>query len=110
MTPFKRFLNNTQYYAFLDKPRVSELTIFFSGTMSGIVQVCCYELMFVVIKVYPSLVSRFGIEDVWSVFAVFCLASALYGAFIMPETRGKSLNEILSEFETPQKSIKSSLP
>jgi len=82
----------------------------FLGVMSGIVQVCGYELMFIVIKIYPFLVSRFGIEAVWSVFAAFCVISAFYGAFIMPETKGKSLNEILTSFEPPRKSIKTSLP
>lgn len=78
--------------------------------MSGIVQAFNYELMFVVIKVYPTLATRFEIEDVWSIFAAFCVASVFFGIYIMPETRGKSLNEIVSEFEPRQKSIKISLP
>lgn len=78
--------------------------------MSGIVQVCGYESMFLVIKVYPTFISTFGVEFVWSVFTIFCFASALYGAFIMPETKGKSLNEILSSFNSREKSIKNNLP
>jgi len=78
--------------------------------MGGIVQVFGYELMFLVIKVYPLVVSTFGIECVWSVFTIFSLASALFGAFIMPETKGKSLNEILSSFDSRKKSIKKNLP
>ncbi|KAL4105324.1 hypothetical protein QTP88_020572 [Uroleucon formosanum] len=80
------------------------------GVMSGIVQVCGYESMFLVIKVYPTFISTFGVEFVWSVFTIFCFASALYGAFIMPETKGKSLNEILSSFNSREKSIKNNLP
>ncbi|XP_022169574.1 facilitated trehalose transporter Tret1-like [Myzus persicae] len=80
------------------------------GVMGGIVQVIGYELMFLVIKVYPGCVSTFGVEFVWSVFTIFCFASALFGAFIMPETKGKSLNEILSSFESREKSIKNNSP
>lgn len=78
--------------------------------MSGIVQTCGYELMFFVLKIYPTLISIFGIEIVWSVFTGFCVASALFGAFIMPETKGKSLDEILKSFESHKKSIKNNLP
>lgn len=78
--------------------------------MTGIVQVCGYESMFLVIKVYPIFISTFGVEFVWSVFTIFCFGSALFGAFIMPETKGKSLNEILSSFDSREKSIKNNLP
>lgn len=79
--------------------------------MNGVVQVCGYELMFMVIKTYPCLVSKYGIEDIWSVFAAFCMVSAFFGAFIMPETNGKTLNEILATFEPPRKeTTKTSLP
>lgn len=78
--------------------------------MTGVVQVCGYELMFVVIKIYPSMVSRFGVEEVWSVYACFCLVSVFYGAFIMPETKGKTLNEILESFESRKTLMKKDLP
>lgn len=84
--------------------------MFFLGTMSGLVQICGYELMFIVIKIYPSLISYFGVEYVWSVFTGFCVGSALFGAFIMPETKGKTLDEILKSFESRQKTIKNNLP
>lgn len=73
--------------------------------MTGIAQIFGYELMFLVIKVYPFIISAYQIEDVWTVFTVFCVISALYGLFIMPETKGKSLNEIGKSFESRKKSI-----
>lgn len=88
----------------------NRFTIFLLGTISGIVQVFGYEVMFIVIKIYPSMVLKFGIENVFTAFAAFSLASALFGAFIMPETKGKSLNEILRSFESRKKSIKNNLP
>lgn len=72
--------------------------------MNGIVQMFGYGMMFLVIKIYPSTISKYGIEDVWTVFACFCVISALFGAYIMPETKGKSLNEILISFEPKKKS------
>lgn len=80
------------------------------GIMNGIVQICGYELLFAVIKMYPFLVSKYGMENVWSVFAAFCVASAFFGAYIMPETNGKTLNEIIATFEPPKESSKTNLP
>ncbi|XP_025191083.1 facilitated trehalose transporter Tret1-like [Melanaphis sacchari] len=80
------------------------------GVMGGIVQSCGYELMFLIIKIYPAFVSKFGVKFVCSVFTIFSFTSALFGAFILPETKGKSLNEILSSFESRKKSMKNNLP
>lgn len=66
--------------------------------MNGIVQIFGY-LMFMVIKIYPSTVLKYGKEEVWSVFACFCVISVLFGIFVMLETKGKSLDEILMSFE-----------
>lgn len=77
--------------------------------MGGIVQIFGYEIMFSINKVYPSLVSTYGIENIWAIFAGFCLTSVFYGIFIMPETKGKSLDEILNSFDSRKKSIKNNL-
>lgn len=68
--------------------------------MCGIVNIFGYELMFLTVKMYPKMISAFGLENVWIIFTVFCVLSALFGIFIMPETKGKSLDEILSSFES----------
>ncbi|XP_050542466.1 facilitated trehalose transporter Tret1-like isoform X2 [Daktulosphaira vitifoliae] len=80
------------------------------GTMTGLLYSIGYELMFFSIKVYPSLVAMMGIEWVWTIFTGFCLATALFGAFILPETTGKSLEEILDNFKCQPKSAKKPLP
>lgn len=69
------------------------------GTMTGLLYSIGYELMFVGIKVYPATVAMLGVEWVWTVFTGFCLATALFGAFVLPETTGKSLDEILDNFK-----------
>lgn len=63
-----------------------------TGVMNGVVQ----TIGFAICKIYPSLIIKFGIKRIWTIFAVF---SAI---FIMSETKGKSLNEIPSAFETPK--------
>lgn len=65
--------------------------------------------MFLNSKLYPQIASKFGIETVWTVFAVFCVVNAFYGKFIMPETKGKSLEEILSEFDSSKKTIENNV-
>lgn len=71
--------------------------------MNGAVQTWGYFIMFLIIKLYPSMVLKFGIETVLSVFATICLINSLFGVYIMPETKGKSLDDILSYFATRKK-------
>lgn len=64
--------------------------------MCGVVQSCGYILWFITCKIYPSSVLTFGVEIVWSIFVFFCVLSILFSIYIMPETRGKTLDEISS--------------
>eukprot|EP00102_Acyrthosiphon_pisum_P023924 XP_016661134.1 PREDICTED: facilitated trehalose transporter Tret1 isoform X2 [Acyrthosiphon pisum] len=75
------------------------------GVMNGVVQTCGYVIWFIICKIYPSLILNLGVEIVWSIFAFFCILNVLFAIFIMPETKGKSLDEILLYFE-PQEKIK----
>lgn len=68
------------------------------GTMNGVLHSCGYELMFGAIKVYPWLVGMFGIRAVWTACAGSCFVTALFGAFLLPETTGKTLDEITDGF------------
>lgn len=65
-------------------------------------QTCGFLLWFSVCKIYPWLVSILGIEITWSIFSIFCILNVFYSIFIMPETQGKTLDEILSYFESPK--------
>jgi len=71
--------------------------------MNGYVQTFGYILWFLVVKMYPSLVLQFGIICIWLIFTIFCGLNILFAIFIMPETKGKSLDEILSYFESEKK-------
>lgn len=70
------------------------------GTMNGVMYSCGYELMFGAVKVYPMLVKTFGIQAVWTVCACTCFVTSLFGAFVLPETTGKTLNEIIDGFRS----------
>lgn len=78
------------------------------GTMNGVLYSCGYELMFVSLKMYPMLVGAFGIRAVWTACAFACSVTALFGAFVLPETTGKTLNEIIDGFK-PRRCHKSKL-
>lgn len=73
--------------------------------MCAVVNIVGYELMFFVSKIYPKMVSSFGIENVLLIYTGFCVLSILFGVFIMPETKGKTLNEISSSFESRKKPV-----
>lgn len=75
--------------------------------MNGVVLTYQSLLSFAVIKIYPMAVSNLGIEVVWSIFAIVCVSSAFYGLLILPETKGKSLNEVLMTFESRKKNTNS---
>lgn len=76
--------------------------------MNGVILTCQSLMTFAVIKMYPMMVLCLGIDVVWSLFAVVCVFSAFYGVFILPETKGKSLNEVLMLFESRGKTTNSS--
>lgn len=59
--------------------------------------------MFVVIKIYPMMVSLLGIQNVWLIFTSVCILSSLFCIFILPETKGVPLDVILTYFEPHNK-------
>lgn len=59
--------------------------------------------MFTVIKIYPMMVSILGVQNVWTIFTFICMLGVLFCSFILPETKGVSLDAILSYFESRSK-------
>uniref|UniRef100_A0A2S2PTN7 Facilitated trehalose transporter Tret1 n=1 Tax=Schizaphis graminum TaxID=13262 RepID=A0A2S2PTN7_SCHGA len=80
------------------------------GTMNGVMYSCGYELMFAAIKVYPLLVDAFGIRAVWTASACMCFITSLFGAFVLPETTGKTLNEIVDGFRSSSDKARNKKP
>jgi H+/Cl- antiporter ClcA len=60
--------------------------------------------VFITCKIYPAMSSTFGVLNIWSIFGGFCIITALFGQFVMPETKGKSLDDIIKSFESKKSS------
>ena len=54
--------------------------------------------IFLVVKTFPTLFGLLGNQVYW-LYASVCLCNMLFGIFILPETKGKHLEEINKEFE-----------
>lgn len=65
-----------------------------------------YVFIFSATKMYPMLVSKFGIKSIWAFYSCACLIVVLYSWLLMPETKGKSLEEITASFESKKKIAK----
>lgn len=59
----------------------------------------CMELLwifaFIMLKYLPFLTGTLGMHGTMYLFAGVCLSSAVFIAFVMPETKGKSYDEIM---------------
>lgn len=54
----------------------------------------CWILSFVVTRSFVPLQQKIGLAGTFWIFSGFCLLSSLFTAFYVPETKGKSLQEI----------------
>lgn len=54
-----------------------------------------WVLTFVLVKVFPALLPIIDVYGCIYVFALFCFATVIYLLWAVPETKGKSLDEIL---------------
>lgn len=76
------------------------------GTMNGIYGIFANLYWTSTLKVYPRIMFYFGIKTmIWS-FAASGLILCLYGKFLLPETRGKTLNQIQEQYFQKKKSPK----
>ena len=54
---------------------------------------------FLVVQLYPWMETTLGANVAFGIFAVLCLAAGLFIKFLIPETKGKSLEEIQKELK-----------
>lgn len=59
---------------------------------------------FLIIKFYPSVELIIGMHSVMWIFSVLCVFCGLFTLFFLPETKGKSIENIAESIDT--KSIK----
>lgn len=64
---------------------------------SGITVCVCWFLSFIITKFSDDLQTAFGNYLLYWVFGVFCVISVLFTILVLPETKGKSLQEIQDE-------------
>ncbi|KAK0178814.1 hypothetical protein PV327_007662 [Microctonus hyperodae] len=64
---------------------------------NSVAQICMWILAFFIIKFFPSLIEIFGMYGCFLLLACFCIAIFIFTYFVIPETRGKSIQTILDE-------------
>ena len=64
------------------------------GPAAGVAMATNWAMSFVVTKAFPSMVTSFGQAGTFSIFGVCCIASVLFVFRAVPETKGKSLEDI----------------
>lgn len=67
--------------------------------MSSVASAFNLGAMFIVIKTYPDIKDWIGSEGVFWIYSVLCFFSCIFVIFVLPETKGKSLDEIEEYFE-----------
>ncbi|XP_066596395.1 facilitated trehalose transporter Tret1-2 homolog [Prorops nasuta] len=70
----------------------------FRGPLGGFTTSIVQMLSFVAIKTYPDMSSSIGLENSMWIFGSAGLLGALFALGILPETRGKSLEDIEKKF------------
>uniref|UniRef100_A0A182ISD0 Major facilitator superfamily (MFS) profile domain-containing protein n=1 Tax=Anopheles atroparvus TaxID=41427 RepID=A0A182ISD0_ANOAO len=68
------------------------------GPASGITVFFTYLMSFCTIKLYPTMVELMGSANVFIIYGVVSLLGVLYVIYVVPETKGKSLQEIEDYF------------
>lgn len=64
------------------------------GFLSGIVHAVSYAIMFGMIKLYPTMMNGMGSDMVFLFYGCVALGGAVFCFFCLPETKGKSLEEV----------------
>ena len=71
---------------------------FYSGEMRSLLSGITIGLsnleLFIVVKTFPMLSLRYGDAATFWLYAGFCVAAAIFTLIFIPETKGKSLEEI----------------
>ncbi|XP_020294838.1 facilitated trehalose transporter Tret1-like isoform X2 [Pseudomyrmex gracilis] len=73
------------------------------GVASSMSIVAHWSLVFAVTKLFPTMEKHMGQAATFWTFACFTAASAVFAYFIVPETKGKTLQEIQKKLERKHK-------
>ncbi|KAM9475868.1 solute carrier family 2, facilitated glucose transporter member 6-like [Clarias gariepinus] len=70
------------------------------GVVSGVCVMVSYITAFVLTEVFMQAVNAFGLYGPFLVFSVFCVIAIIFTAKCVPETKGRTLEEIEDYFRT----------
>lgn len=70
------------------------------STISASFNLCC---AFAVVRTFTPMNAALGVAGVYGLYAACCLAAVLFVALFLPETKGKTLEEISHMFSRPGK-------
>lgn len=72
-------------------------TVELKGNASSLAVMLNWFLVFLVTKTFPTLTVVFKSSGAFWIFAVIMAAAAVFTLFVVPETKGKSVQEIQDE-------------
>ena len=72
----------------------------FRGTLGGLTTSIAQILIFAAIKTYPDFNRAIGLETTLWIFSVAGFLGTVFALTVLPETRGRSLDQIESEFSS----------
>lgn len=75
------------------------------GLTAGITVCIAYFLSFIVIKSYPSMLNWMGNGMIFLFYGIVSLLGTLFVHLVLPETKGKSLQEIENLFKEKRASV-----
>lgn len=93
----------TSTFGFLTIPftMIAELfSMQVKGLAAGISVSFCYFTSFVSIKMYPFLVESLGSSTVFLIYGIISILATVFVFIILPETKGKTLEEIENLFKS----------
>lgn len=68
------------------------------GTATGLITCLAYVFNFITVKIYPSMVNGMGKEGVFCFYGAMALVGTIFIVLFLPETKGKTLQEIEEHF------------
>ncbi|XP_015604212.1 facilitated trehalose transporter Tret1 [Cephus cinctus] len=67
------------------------------GTAGSVAAATNWSLAFMVTKFFPTMMNNVGIAGSFVIFAFVCVAGTIFISTVVPETKGKSLEEVQNE-------------
>jgi Sugar (and other) transporter len=56
-------------------------------------------LTFLTVKLFPAALELIGLHGCMLIFAATCFGGAIFVIFVLPETKGKSIEDIVDDLE-----------